>query len=174
MNYIDIVLALLLFFAAISGFKNGFIAEIASLAALILGVWGAIKFSYVTTDFLTNTLNFKSQHIEIISFIATLIVIVIVVHLIGSVANKLINVIMMGFLNKLAGLVFGVLKSALILSVVLVVLDHFDNKMHFIPEQAKTESKMYAPLRDFAPTLLPFIDFFDKKELVPDTEGQVV
>ncbi len=45
MNYIDIILGLLLLVAAVRGFMKGFIYEVASLAALILGVWGGIHFS---------------------------------------------------------------------------------------------------------------------------------
>jgi membrane protein required for colicin V production len=164
MNYIDIVLALLLVFAAISGFKNGLIAEIVSLAALVLGIWGAIKFSYVTSDFLTENMNFKSEHLEIISFIVTFVVIVILVHIVGNVVNKMVETMMMGFINKLAGLIFGVLKAALILSIVLLVFDFIDDDVQILPEKAKAESRMYGPIRDFAPSLLPFIDFWNDKK----------
>ena len=44
MNYIDIILGILLLLSAIGGFKKGLIVELASLAALILGIWGAIEF----------------------------------------------------------------------------------------------------------------------------------
>lgn len=164
MNYIDIVLAILLVLAAISGFRNGLISEVVSLAALVLGIWGAIKFSYVTADFLTENMNFKSDHLEIISFIVTFIVIVILVHIVGNVVNKMVETMMMGFINKLAGLIFGVLKAALILSIILLVLDFIDNDVKIIPEKAKTESRMYGPIRDFAPSLLPFINFWDDRK----------
>ena len=62
MNYIDIILGLLLIFSAIGGFKNGLIAEIASLAALILGIWGAIHFSDNTTELLIKYFDLKSDH----------------------------------------------------------------------------------------------------------------
>ncbi len=164
MNYIDIVLALLLVLAAISGFRNGLIAEVVSLAALVLGIWGAIKFSYVTSDFLTQNMNIKSEHLEIISFIVTFIVIVILVHIVGNVVNKMVETMMMGFINKLAGMIFGVLKAALILSIVLLVFDFIDDDVKILPEKAKAESRMYGPIRDFAPSLLPFIDFWNDKK----------
>ncbi len=173
MNYIDIVLVLLLVFAAISGFKNGLIAEIVSLAALVLGIWGAIKFSYVTSDFLTENMNFKSEHLEIISFIVTFIVIVILVHIVGNVVNKMVETMMMGFINKLAGLIFGVLKAALILSIILLVLDFIDDDVKILPEKAKAESRMYGPIRDFAPSILPFINFWDSDKTDNSSDGKV-
>ena len=97
MNYIDIILGVLLLLAAIGGFKNGLVAEIASLAALVLGIWGAIEFSYVTSEFLVDNFNLKTDHLNIISFIVTFIVIVILVHIVGNVVSKMLETVMLGF-----------------------------------------------------------------------------
>lgn len=161
MNYIDIVLGILLVLAAISGFRKGLIAEIASLAALILGIWGAIKFSYITTDFLIENFNLHTQYLNIISFAVTFVVIVILVHIVGSAVTKMVDVVMLGFVNKLAGLVFGILKSALILSIILVVFDKIDEDVHILPKDAKQSSRMYEPIRSFAPAIFPFIDIWE-------------
>ena len=162
MNYIDIILALLLFFSAINGFRKGLISELASLAALILGIWGAIEFSYVTTDFLTENFEIHTRYLNIISFIITFAVIVILVHVVGSVINKLVETVMLGFVNKLAGMAFGILKSALILSIILVVFDKIDEDVEILSRKAKSESRLYAPIRNFAPSIFPFIDFWDQ------------
>ena len=63
MNYIDIVLSILLVLSAISGFKKGLVVELASLAALVLGIWGAFEFSYITSEFLVENLNWKWDHL---------------------------------------------------------------------------------------------------------------
>ena len=164
MNYIDIILAILLVLAAISGFRNGLITEVVSLAALVLGIWGAIEFSYVTSDFLVENFNIQSDHLGIISFIITFIVIIILVHIVGNVINKMVETMMMGFINKLAGLVFGVLKAALILSIILLVFDFIDEDVKILSEKAKSESRMFEPIRNFAPSILPFIDFWNDKK----------
>jgi len=161
MNYIDIVLALLLVFAAFNGFRKGLIVELASLAALIFGIWGAIKFSYVTSEFLIENFNFQTKYLNVISFIITFVVIVILVHIVGNVIDKLVKTVMLGFVNKLAGMAFGVLRSALILSIILVVFDKIDEDMEFLSREAKSESKLYAPIRNFAPSIFPFINIWD-------------
>jgi membrane protein required for colicin V production len=174
MNYIDIILGLLLIFAAIGGFKNGLVAEIASLAALVLGIWGAIEFSYVTSEFLIENFNIKTDHLNIISFIVTFIVIVILVHIVGNVVSKMLEAVMLGFVNKLAGLVFGVLKAALILSIILVVFDKIDNDVHILPERTKQNSRMYEPIRSFAPSVFPFIDNWEINMKNNDSKGSHV
>ena len=164
MNYIDIVLVLLLVFSAIGGFRKGLIVELASLAALILGIWGAIQFSDITSDFLVENFKLETNYLNIISFIVTFIVIVILVHIVGNVVQKLVETVMLGFVNKLAGLIFGIIKAALILSIILLVFEEIDEDMNILPEKAKTESRMYEPIRSLAPSILPFIDFWDDKD----------
>jgi len=164
MNYIDIIIGLLLLFSAISGFRKGLVAELASLAALILGIWGAIEFSYITTDFLTENFNFETEYLNIISFIITFIVIVILVHIVGSAVNKFIEAAMLGFINKLAGLAFGILRSALILSIILIVFEKIDEDVEILSQEAKAKSQLYEPVRNFAPSLFPFINIWDESE----------
>jgi len=164
MNYIDIVLVLLLVFSAIGGFRKGLIVELASLAALILGIWGAIQFSDITSEFLVENFNLETNYLNIISFIVTFIVIVILVHIVGNVVQKLVETVMLGFVNKLAGLIFGIIKAALILSIILLVFEEIDEDMNILPEKAKTESRMYEPIRSLAPSILPFIDFWDNND----------
>ncbi|HDR50435.1 MAG TPA: CvpA family protein [Mariniphaga anaerophila] len=157
MNYIDIILGIIFLFAAIGGFRKGLVSELASLAALVLGIWGAIEFSYITSDFLTENFNLETEYLNIVSFIVTFIVIVVLVHIVGSAVNKFIEVAMLGFLNKATGLVFGILRSALVLSVILLVFDKIDEDVEILSQKAKTESRMYEPVRNFAPSLFPFI-----------------
>lgn len=173
MNYIDIVLVLLLVFSAISGFRKGLIVELASLAALILGIWGAIEFSDVTSNFLVENFHLKSEHLNVISFIVTFVVIVILVHIVGSVVNKLVETVMLGFLNKLAGMVFGIVRAALILSIVLVVFDKIDEDVEILSPKVKSESRMYEPIRNLAPSLFPFIDFWDDSDTSKNHSNEV-
>lgn len=164
MNYIDIILGLLLLFAAIGGFRKGLISELASLAALVLGIWGAIKFSHVTSEFLVENFDWQWEHLNIVSFFITFVVIVILVHIVGSTVNKIAETVLLGFVNKLAGLVFGVLKSALILSIILLLFDRIDEDIDLLPKDVKANSRMYEPIKNLAPTLFPFIDFWNKEK----------
>ena len=170
MNYIDIILGILLILSAIGGFRKGLIVELASLAALILGIWGAIKFSYITSEFLVENFDWQWDHLNIVSFIITFIVIVILVHIVGNVVNKLVETVMLGFVNKLAGLVFGILRAALFLSIVLVVFDKIDEDMKILSKETKAESQMYEPIRNLAPAIFPFLDFWDDDNKSDDDE----
>ncbi len=161
MNYIDIVLAIFLLIAAFSGFRKGFIIEVASLFALILGIWGAIKFSHFMAGFLSGQFDFHANYLGVAAFVVTFLIIVIVVYALGRVFDGIVNAVALGFLNRLAGLVFGVLKGVLLLSVFLVVFDHVDKTAHILPEDQKKESKAYEPIRRVVPGVLPFLKFWE-------------
>jgi membrane protein required for colicin V production len=158
MNYIDIIIGIVLIVSAISGFRKGLIVEVASLAALILGIWGAIHFSGITTDLLIKYLNLKTDYLNIISFIVTFIVIVILVHVVGNVISNMVDTVGLGILNKFGGLFFGLLRAILFLSILLIVFDKIDNDVQIIPERAKESSTMYEPIKNVAPLIFPFIN----------------
>ena len=161
MNYIDLVLSILLLIAAIQGFRKGFIIELASLLALILGIWGGIKFSAFTADFITKHTGYHSQHLGTIAFIVTFIAIVILIHIMAKLLDTVVKAVLLGFLNRLAGIIFGVLKAAVILSIVLLLFDDIDENVHILPAKQKEESKIYTPMKQVVPTLFPFIKLWN-------------
>ncbi len=164
MNYIDLVLGIILIIAAIQGYRKGFIVEIASLAALILGIWGAIKFSDWTAGFISETFNYHSKHLITIAFVVTFVTIVIVIHILGKVLDRTVKAVALGFLNRLAGIIFGVLKTAVILSVFLLLFDSVDENVHILPADQKSESKIYSPMKQLVPTLFPFIKLWNTSD----------
>ncbi|WP_372774069.1 CvpA family protein [Mangrovibacterium sp.] len=164
MSYIDIIFGVLLLIAAVRGFMKGFIVELASLAALILGIWGAIHFSHITADFIVETFHWESKHTGVVAFLVTFVLIIVGLHLLGNVLTKVVEAIALGFLNKLAGLLFGIVKTAVILSVVLVFYERLDSGSYLISEEAKEESQVYVPLKNLVPTLLPFLNFWDEEQ----------
>jgi membrane protein required for colicin V production len=84
MNTFDIIISALLLFGFIRGLFKGLFVEVASLVALIAGVYGAIHFSYFVGDFLANSVEWDEKFVTIISFSITFAIIVLVIALIGK------------------------------------------------------------------------------------------
>lgn len=164
MNYIDLIIIVILIFGLARGFADGFVKEFASLLALILGIWGAIRFSSFTAARLHDYFDMTGKYTGIIAFGLTFIIIVIIVHFIGLLADKFVDTVSLGFLNRILGLVFGLIKNALILSVIFVILNTIDSKHHFLPKEAITHSRLYNPIADIASSVFPVIkeDNFNK------------
>ncbi|MCD4746342.1 MAG: CvpA family protein [Bacteroidales bacterium] len=159
MNYIDIIFIVPLIWFAYRGFSKGLIIEVTSLIALILGIYFGIYFSNYAADFLTGNFNINQRYIPVISFAVTFIIIVIVVFIIGRILEKFINLIALGFFNKVAGAFFGILKAAVILSIILFIINRFDDK--FISKEKQDASFLYKPILKIAPIILFNIDEFD-------------
>lgn len=164
MNWIDFVIIILLVFGLARGFIDGFIKELASLLALILGIWGAIKFSSFTAEKLYDYFDMTGQYVGIIAFLITFVIIVILVHFVGLIVDKFIEKISLGVLNSLLGLLFGLFKTALILSVIFTVMNAIDANHRFLPRKTIESSRLYSPIADIAPALFPVIGegSFDK------------
>ena len=164
MNYIDFIIVVLLILGVARGFTDGFIKEFAALLALILGIWGAIKFSAFTAARLYDYFDMTGRYVGIIAFIITFIIIVVLVHFVGMIVDKFVDTMALGFLNRLIGIVFGLFKTALILSVIFVILNAIDAKHPFLPKEKIEQSKFYNPIADIATAIFPIIGegSFDK------------
>jgi membrane protein required for colicin V production len=157
MNWIDLTIIVILIISLISGFTNGLIREIASLAALVLGIWGAIKFSGFTAAKLYDYFDMNGQYVGIIAFMVTFGIIVVIIHFIGIMTDRIINAASLGFVNRLLGMVFGVIKSVLIMSILFVILNALDARKPFLPKATIERSTFYNPISDIAPALFPII-----------------
>ncbi|RXQ89044.1 CvpA family protein [Ancylomarina salipaludis] len=168
MNILDIILGIPLIYAIYKGFTKGFIYEVATLLALILGVYGAIHFSDFTAEVIQDTFKYQSQYMKYISFIVTFIVIVIGIHLIGKIIDKVVEAVALGFVNRLFGVAFGLLKGIIILSIVVHLINYVNDRFSFISEEKKKESLLYEPLTYISDSLFDFFDsdFSSTKEKI--------
>lgn len=170
MNWLDIVILVPLAFFAWQGFKNGFIMELFTLAALILGIWASLKFSYVAENFLVDQFNLKTNYLHIISFIVTFIIVVVAVNLLGKVIEKIFHAIAFGGLDKILGGVFGILKGIVFLTILLYVIDSFDMKKGLIADEVKEESTLYPKLEDISNRMIDYVFNGEKPDIQKQRE----
>ena len=74
LNYFDVVIAIFLLWSAYRGISKGFVIMAASLAALVLGVWGAIRFSGFTQAKLLEFFDMQTQYLGLIAFAITFLI----------------------------------------------------------------------------------------------------
>jgi membrane protein required for colicin V production len=172
MNYIDIILIIILLWGAWKGFSNGLIISVASFLAILIGVWGAIKFSDYSAVFLTSHFTITTKYLKIVSFAVTFIIIIILVHLLARLLDKFISSIALGLVNKLLGAVFGILKYFFILSIFLIILNNIDKKANLIPEKIKNESLLYKPMTMISLKIYPSLEnFYNDNIKIINTEN---
>jgi len=169
MNYLDIIILVPLLWGIYKGFSKGLVVEVASLAALVLGVWCAIHFSELSADILINRFGFEigENYLAPVSFAVTFLVVAILIIMVSRMIDKFLSAISLGGLNKLFGALFGGVKVLLILAILLYFVNGIDNKLNFIDDQKKAESVLYLPLVEMVHKWLPQLDVEDIKEKMP-------
>lgn len=158
MNVIDIIIAVILIFAAVRGFMTGLFSAIASLLAIVLGVFCAIHFSYYVEYALNDSvLDWSHKTNKIVAFGVTFLVVVLGVIFVGKLLTKLADITALGLLNKILGGVFGALKWSLLLSVIFLLFDKFNKTIPFVDKKMLDNSVLYYPVKSMVPTLFPSI-----------------
>ena len=172
MSFIDIVFAVLLGFAVYKGLKNGLFVEIASFVALILGIYLAIKFSNLVGTVFTGIFpSWNPKYIEITAFIITFLLVVIGIHLSAKILTKLADFAFLGWINKIAGVIFSLLKTILALSVVLFIFEKININNMLLSKETQDSSMFYNPIQNISKAIYPTIEgWYDefKKEVSED------
>jgi membrane protein required for colicin V production len=155
MNTFDIILAIILVFGLVTGYFQGLIVEVASLASLIIGIYISMHFSYFLANILTDVGDLKPSVVQMVSFAATFFLVVLGIGLAGKFFTKLAEKIHLGFVNNILGAVFGLLKMAIIISIVLLVFDALNSKIPFVSKEKMDNSALYEPLKNLGTKVFP-------------------
>ncbi len=158
MSFIDILMAIPLLWFAYKGFRKGLIVEVASLIALIAGIYLAVHFSWYIGGLISSHPGGEGKYTSLIAFAITFLGIVILVHLTGRMISRMVEHMTLGFLNRLAGAVFGLAKVAFVISVLLFLYGRFDPTMKIIPEEMRKGSLLYNPVAGIAPMVIPKLE----------------
>ena len=165
MSFIDIVFAVLLCYALYKGIKNGLFVELASLIALIAGIFVAIKFSYLVKNILETKVSWDAKYIEITAFALTFILVVVIIHLSAKLLTKIADFAYLGWINKLAGAIFSALKTILLLSVVILLFEKVNINNTLVKQETLNDSIFYNPTKAISAFLYPKIEEWYEKSV---------
>lgn len=158
MSFLDIVLGGLLLYGLFKGIKNGLFVELASFLSLILGIYLAIKFSFVIREVLSSVFPWSPKSIEIVAFALTFIGVVIGVHLLAKVFTSMMSFAFLGWVNRLAGGFFSVLKMILIVSVVLNLFYKINFNNWLVKQETFDKSLFYNPIQKVSQFVFPKLE----------------
>lgn len=168
MNILDIILAVPLLWALYRGFRKGLIYMIASLAALLLGIFGAMRFHERTGVLIDQWFEINPDHLNLVTFAVTFVGIVLVVHLAAFLVDKLIKAVALNFVNRAAGMLFGLLVTAFVISIILMPVNAANEKSGFIEKETIEHSLLYQPLSNFAPKVFPYLKKEEFEYWIPE------
>lgn len=152
MNWLDWTIIALVAYASIKGFTRGFIVELVSLLAVIAGIWAGVHLSEQVAE-----ATGVGRDNAALAFLVTFIAVVMGAHLLARFVTTLIDIAQLSLPNKLAGVLFGALRSVFMLSVTLnLVVGYSEGELP--PAEVRETSAIYAPVRACAPLLVPALE----------------
>ncbi|MBL1279461.1 MAG: CvpA family protein [Fluviicola sp.] len=173
MGFLDIAFAFAIAYGAWKGFKKGFVIELFTFLALFLALYAGIHFSDFMAEILTENFKFTSEYIPTISFTVIFLLVGAMVYFAGIAIEKVVKVVQLSLLNKILGIVLGILKMVFILGAITLLIESYDEKGDFVSEEAKDNSIFYQPLKTAVTFAIPAFEestLFLKNTLVEGIE----
>lgn len=154
LNYIDYIILVLLVLFLIHGYRKGIIIGLATIAALVLGIYAAVHFSNYLDATLMEHLHPSRKWLTILSFSITFLLVVIAVIIVAKLTEKLVDVVGMGFFNHLGGAALGLVKGVILISILAFIFTSVDPKGKWLTEKSKKDSFFYSRVADVFPKLM--------------------
>jgi membrane protein required for colicin V production len=152
MSMLDIIILLPIAYFAWRGFMNGFVKEILSIAGIIIAV-------FLTFEYMTSVSNMfrpffsDGNKATIAAGIFIFVFTVALAQFLAYAIGKFFELININFINKLVGLIFGALKSGIVVSAFLLLLAGFN-----IPgEASRNNSAAYPYVIILAPAVFDMV-----------------
>lgn len=150
---IDIIFAIIMVFALYRGYTRGLIVALFSLVAVILGLAAALKLSAVTALYVQQHWDMHSRWVPVLCFICLFLGVILLVRLGAGMLQKLVEMVMLGWLNKLG----GILLYSVIFIIIYSVMLWMANQVYWLSPETKLQSVVYPYIENIGPWVLDHI-----------------
>ncbi len=166
---IDLAYAVLIVVAVIKGYQKGFVIAVFSISAFIIGLAAALKLSTVVAGYLHDSVNVSAKWLPFIAFVLVFLVVVILVRLGGKLIEKTIQLALLGWANRVAGVALYLMLYTIIFSIVVF----YAERLQFIQPSAISSSVTYSFIKPWGPVVIDnigklvpwFKDMFNELEV---------
>lgn len=144
---LDLVFAVILVLAVLQGYQKGLIVGLFSLIAIIIGLAAAIKLSTVVAELIGKSISISQEWLPLISFAVIFLIVILLIRWAAKLIEKSVEIAMLGWVNKLGGVIFYVAIYTIIFSVVLFYLE----QMKIIQPETIHKSVSYSFVQPWGP-----------------------
>lgn len=155
---IDLILVVLLLLAVFKGYQNGFIIAIFSVLAFIIGLAAALKLSTVVAAYLADSVNVSAKWMPFLAFAIVFFAIILLVRLGAKLIEKTLQAALLGWLNRIAGIVLYAVLYLIIISIFIF----YAEKLQLLLPATIESSQTYEFIQPWGPKVM---DSFGK--LIP-------
>ncbi len=157
MNILDIILLVCFIPAIILGLKKGFIKQAVAVVSIILGVWLSSRFANMLGEWIGKYINGSEQILKIVAFIIIFIGVIVGLYLLGKLLEGTVKLVMLGWLNKLLGVIVALMKVGIIVGILIIIFSSVNDVFGLVSEEYLNSSILYPPLKKLAFNVFPYI-----------------
>ncbi len=147
---IDIIFAILIIIAIVKGYQKGLIVALFSIIALVAGLAAAVKLSAVVAMYFQNNTTVTLKWLPVLSFALVFIVVVFIVHLGGKLIQKTFEMALLGWANRIGGILLYIALYAIIFSICMFYLE----KINLFEKTTITASHTYPYIAPLGPKVI--------------------
>ena len=147
---IDIIFVILLLMACFKGYSKGLIVALFSIVGFIAGLAAALKLSTYATERISAGLNASGKWLPFVSFLLVFLVVVLLVNLGAKLLQKSVELIMLGWANRLGGILLFILLYSIFLSIFLF----YAVQLHLLSDEVVANSATYPYLKPIGPAVI--------------------
>jgi membrane protein required for colicin V production len=179
-NIFDLVILIILAFFVFNGFRRGFLREIAGLVGVVIAFILAVRFMNDFAGIISYYLGLSPRVAVIVTAVAIFVLVLISFVVIAKIIQKLMEMATLGWINRLFGSLFGLLKGVIIVSILALIISLVPGGQEFDREQR--ESALFDPMRKAGPIIFNGVmkivpaanDFFGEiKQSLSDRSGDI-
>lgn len=148
--FLDLLLVIILILAVIKGYRRGLIVGIFSFVAVIIGLAAAIKLSTVAADYIGQAIKVSDKWLPVISFAVVFIVVVLLIRLGANMIQKTVEISMLGWVNRLGGILLYVAIYVIVYSVILF----YAEQINLLQEETIQKSVTYSYIQPLGPKVI--------------------
>jgi membrane protein required for colicin V production len=171
---IDIIFIVILGYGILRGLFKGFIVEAITLFGLLVGLWIAGRYSASAATYLSNFLDISSRFSILVAFLLIAILTVLIFSLSAHLLKNIVKLVLLGWLDKLLGMLFGFCKYLFVLSLFANILCWIEPRFPVLKEETRQTSKLFEPVRKVVPALMPYVSFEKIKQKAVEMNGQII
>ena len=153
--FVDVVCLVLLIMAIFKGLRNGLIIGIFSFLAFIIGLAAALKLSAVAAGYIGSNTNIGQRWIPFLAFAAVFLIVVFLVRLGAKALDGVMQLAMLGWLNKIG----GVLLYAFIYFFIFSIIVFYADQLNLIKEATLEASVAYPIIKPLAPKVIDTLGY---------------
>jgi membrane protein required for colicin V production len=155
MEIIDLIILIPLIYGAWKGFKKGFIMELFTILALLVGLYAAFHFSDKITEMIVGKTHEKPGYLPAISFLLLFLAVGAMVYFGGKALEQVLKIAQLSFLNKGIGALIGILKWGYLIGCVFVFIQSIDTNERFITKNNKEKAILYPAVTGLVSITIP-------------------